>query len=521
MVVAQRGRPAGPSDSTMAKAREVTARHAVLSATMTATEAVATIAAERGVETSTVWDWLGRARGSLTVVGTDAPAPEAAPRPKPRMSQRTLVYRAVIAMRLINVFRLLGEAVALFWLAAVMEIHELGDGEPLTFGGPGDAYRTRREFAEAAGRTEAELEDLLYRGLLASTDGGGIDLPVRFGLRPRERLGGNLVMGAGMAAPGPARPSRNAPDPRQTSLPPMGMPAPRGPSDSGNIQTDDSGNNPASLEQSQPEPGENPDVDSGNIQADDSGKNAVASAEKGTTTTTEERESLLGGGGLVTAGMGEARDAPGADSGKIPGADSGNIPPDDSGKNAAPPPHVALATELAVLVGRPAQPTPVELETVRGWLSDGASPELIRDAVRTRMARKNAPPTPALGYFNDRVREFMARPASAPAAAAPVTPPSPEDAAIRARVLPSSAAWARDGGCPFPPGFLTFREAVTTGRGPLAHHWVDFWDAWDAAGRPGRARPPDFTLLATDPAAFETELLGCEEELTAPDAPDG
>ncbi len=100
------------------------------------------------------------------MVNSDLPAAgEApAPKPKPRMTQRTLLHRAWIAMCMINVFRLLGDAVAMFWLRTVLEIHELGEGNGLSFGEPGDAYRSRREFAEAAGRTEAELDDLVHRG---------------------------------------------------------------------------------------------------------------------------------------------------------------------------------------------------------------------------------------------------------------------------------------------------------------------------------------------------------------------
>jgi hypothetical protein len=495
-----RGRPRGPAEATQSKAREILARHEGRGDGVSATESVEAIAAQEGVATATVWNWISDARGKFTVVDSESSAAgEApAPKPKPRMTQRTLLHRAWIAMCMINVFRLLGDAVAMFWLRTVLEIHELGEGNGLSFGEPGDAYRSRREFAEAAGRTEAELDDLVHRGLLAALAGGGIDLPFRFGLRPREPVGGNLMFaGAGSIPPITPRAGRGF-DPRQGNLPPMGMPGPRQAddsrnnqsADSRNNQSDDSRNNPGFL-------GESGSADSRNIHL------AGGESTEKNNNNTEESESF--GVVVETAGTGEAD----ADSSEIPAGDSRNNPP-----------WVALTAELIGLVGRPGHGTPAEMSVVRGWLDAGIGPNVIRETIRELMARKRHPHSPSLAYFDVRVRDMGAA-QPAPAALAPAAALSPEEHALRALLKPANDAWVADRSCPFPPDPASFKAAVAAGHGPLAHRWLAVWVAWHAAGRPRDGRPPHFTMLPRSPGTFEADLIACEDELTAPDTPGG
>jgi hypothetical protein len=408
-----RGRPRGLSEPTMAKARDILARHEARVDGVSATESVETIAIQEGVTPTTVWSWISAGRGKPTAVepGSSALSPSPA-KPRPRMTQRSLLHRAWIASDRIRVFKQLDCSSRVFWLNAVLEIAELSDdGTSLSFGQFGDAYQSREEFVRAAGRTEADLDDLVRRGLFLEAE-GGIALPYRFGLRPREPIAGSVAFAPSLDGPVPVSRPGKSPDPRQGNLPPMGLPSTQATADSSFIRTSDSSNNRSDSSENGQDSGRNPDSDSSN--------NRLAGGEKGTTTTTTtQEESLLGGGGLVTAGGGEAAN--------LAGVDSSNNP----SETPADPPWLTLAAELVSLVGRPSQPTPAEIEHVRGWLTDGATPDLIRDAVRSRMKREKAPTMPALGYFNDRVREFIAAanaPRPVPTAVAARTPDAPEKA---------------------------------------------------------------------------------------------
>ena len=377
-VARARGRPPGAADTTLAKARDILAAHETNCGTMTATASVELLAAEEKVSTGTIWNWVSPSR---------APAPQ--PRPRPRMSQRAVLYRAWIAMHTINVFRALGGSIPLFWLGTVLEIHELGEGDGLSFGLPGNAYRSREEFARAAGHTETELDDLIDRGLLLGLAGGGIDLPYRFGLRPREPIGGD-------AAPG--RPPKLQPrtDPRQAHLPPMGLPSMK---DSGFNRADSSENTPPDSSEIR-----------GMTQAkmpSDSGENPASRAELSSSSSSKESDLSLGGGGQEAASA----------------SDAGNDSNENDSKLNTALPYISLAAELAVLAGRGDQPKPFELNAVKGWLEEGTTPERAREVVRSRMARPNPPDRPPLTYFTGALRDRLLEP---PVVSAPRLAPVPE-----------------------------------------------------------------------------------------------
>jgi hypothetical protein len=500
-----RGRPRGPAEATMAKARQILAAYERQGSS---SDAVNAISLAEDASTSWVWRMIALARGAPTAVSPDGEVSdvEDSPKPRPRMSQRMILHRAWIAMRLINVFRLLGDAIALFWLNTALEIHELGDGDGLSFGEPGDAYRSRREFAEAAGRTEAELDDLVHRGLLAEVEGGGIDLPWRFGLRPREPAGGNLVAGPIGAAP--RRGPRREPDARQGNLPPMGMPSARAPADSTNIQNSDSTN----IRSDSTENSRNFTA----ILVADSTNIPGSRASAASAAVAFDSSSISSSNSLLDPRAGDSTKNAGPDSSLIR-PDSSEIPA-DTGAEAT---GVAIRLLTAAKIER--APSPKEIGVVRQWRTRGIPEPLILAVIAGTLGRQTGVVRPtSLLYFTKGIDEAWAEASrGGPAPPAPVTPAAPvsaEDQALRALIKASNDAWASDKACPFPPSLASFKVAIAAGLGALAHRWAEYWAAWDTAGRPGRAKPPDFTVLGTRPVEFEGDLERAEEELTAPEA---
>jgi hypothetical protein len=103
------------------------------------------------------------------------------------VKQDVLLHRAWLASQRLGLSRLIGGAATMFWLEIVVEIHRCGDGISLGFGRRGDAYRSRSEFVKLYGFTDADLALLIERGLLVELEDGGVALPDRWGLRPKER----------------------------------------------------------------------------------------------------------------------------------------------------------------------------------------------------------------------------------------------------------------------------------------------------------------------------------------------
>jgi hypothetical protein len=107
--------------------------------------------------------------------------------PPLRLTEPKLAHHAVLAMRRDTRLQAFDPAKKLFWLDCVMEIHALGDDGGLAFGADGDPFETHAEFAIALGGKPDDLEHFLRRGLLLRLPDGGIDLPVKIGLKPKER----------------------------------------------------------------------------------------------------------------------------------------------------------------------------------------------------------------------------------------------------------------------------------------------------------------------------------------------
>lgn len=504
------------TESTTAKAREILALYE-------REVPVETIAERTGFSPSWIWHLISVARGTPTEVEPDGSGSGTASNlEKPaarslRMTERMIAYRAVFALNNVPVFRALGGATAMFWLRAVVEIHQTGDADGLTFGGRGDRYRSSGEFLSLLGGTESDLQDLLHRGLLLDLEGGGLDLPYDLGLRPRERAGGKsraaaATGGAGPGgAPAPPRVPRNAPDPRQLHFGPTGLPRPQTRGDSPENTGDSSENRPGGV----PENASN--------FAGVGGESGLAGGESNNNNT-EESESNLGVV-VETAGVSGPM-AGGADSTEIRSGDSTNNdstnnPGNDSTNNPGTPtadtPWVPLAADLLVLAGRSGHPSAAELNAVRGWLVAGVAPAVIRDAVRDIMGRKRHPIAPVLTYFDVRVRELAASPASWPAAAppsAPATPPSPEDLALQERDRRLMTFWNDDRSCPLP---RAFQAACSAGLEEAAHRWLAAWTAYQDASKPRDGRPPEWAEYVAAPAAHEAAMLEAEAFLTAPD----
>ncbi len=196
------GRPRGAIPETLQRDREILALCDQGVTTAAIMERV-------GVSRTEVYRALSRARCAPVEVQPETEEPK----PKPRMSERTLVHRAVSAMMRIRAFLTLDAELRDFWLRVVMEIREIAaNGTDLSFGNPGDLYLSRGQFAGVFGKSEVDLDRLLRPGFLLDMEGGGIGLPMHFGLRPREKRAGT---------PG----GRGSPDLRQMSFPPLGMPS--------------------------------------------------------------------------------------------------------------------------------------------------------------------------------------------------------------------------------------------------------------------------------------------------------
>jgi hypothetical protein len=461
---------------------------------------------------------LTKRRVNQLLAGETDDEPEQTPRPKPRMTKRTLAARAALAMYEVPALREPGMPGA-FWLRVVVAIHQDKDATQLTFGRRGDLYGSRAAFLSLIGGTEADLAELFHRELLEEAEGGGVALPYRFGLRPGERPADALTSAR------PSRPSSIPSDPRQMPLPAAVMGGGSGVPEG--IKFPTSGNEVGN--------------EVGNLMPFSGSETADSRASATTTTTTtQESESLGSGSGSSSAGEAAAGVSfPGSlpETGvSLPTLPGGSLPevgneiaPERSSASGA----VALDRSWSAIVEyaneqgrRPYPPTEIDLAFGAEWRDiGGATPDLARRSIDTVMTRKPTPTVVTLGFFTPRIRQDAAKgrePRSTPSAGAtsstPAAPVSAEDQALRALIKLSNDAWASDKACPFPPSLASFKVAIAAGQGILAHRWVEYWAAWDSAGQPGRAKPPDFTVLGTRPAEFEADLERAEEELTNPES---
>ncbi len=103
---------------------------------------------------------------------------------------------------------------------------------------------------------------------------------------------------------------------------------------------------------------------------------------------------------------------------------------------------VALGMELAAMAGMDSARGQWNLQPVRGWLASGATPAMLREAVRRVSERPRYTPPGSLQYFAKAVAEVMAE-----------GQPKPLDTGAEARVAARSAAFAawQASGCMGPP----------------------------------------------------------------------
>jgi hypothetical protein len=331
-------------------------------------------------------------------------APESSPAPRVRMTRRTLLDRAWIAMHLDRRLWTMDGARRMFWLESVVTIHALGDSAGLGFGEYGSGFESRIEFASAHGGSEGDLDALFRRGLLLDLEHGGIGLPLNLGLKAKERAGGNLVPSRAGAEPG--RPTRHAgkaavPGQRSMLLGIAGgiQEAPRGnfQSDGGHV--------------------------GGNISTADgreAGNSAVAGVEisraSATTTTSIENLAYEGGGTSTRATPGNFRTGEDSQTG-------GNFPTEGNflglgnwRRNEPPRSGVPwLATELAGPAGVGLPLTPADLGLVEGWVQEAgrhgldakATEGLRRGVFDLVRGRDSCPEERALSYFAGPVQDAL------------------------------------------------------------------------------------------------------------------
>jgi len=382
-------------DATRAKAREV-------AALVDQNWPVAAIAERQGLTERRVRQLLAIAAADGSSAAADEPEPakqpENLPAPRARMTRRTLLDRAWIAMHLDRRLWTMDGARRMFWLEVVVTIHALGDSGGLGFGEHGSGFESRAEFASAHGGSDADLEALFRRGLLLDLEGGGIGLPPDLGLKARERAGGNLV--PSRAGSAPVRPTRNAGKaavPGQRSML-LGI--------AGGVREAPGGNFHADGEHV----GGN--ISTGN--GSEAGNSAVAGAEislaPATATTSIEKLAYEGGSPGTRATDGNfRRDEDSPPDGNFPGL--GNFPSGEKPRSGLP----WLAIELAGPAGVALPLTAADLGLVQGWVQEAArvgldakaTEGLLRGVFDLVRSRDSCPEAPTLSYFSGPVQDAL------------------------------------------------------------------------------------------------------------------
>jgi len=388
-------------DTTRAKAREV-------AALVAQNWPVPAVAERLGLTERRVRQLLAIAAsdGSSAEVSEKEPAkqPENPPVTRARMTRRTLLDRAWIAMHLDRRLWTMDGAKRMFWLESVVTIHELGGSTGLEFGEYGSGFESLAEFASAHGGSEADLEALFRRGLLLELEDGGIGLPANLGLKPRERAGGNLVPSRMGSAP--VRPTRNAGKaavPGQRSML-LGIPGGVREAPGGNLRDDC-------------------EHVGGNISTGDchdAGNSAVAGGEispaRATATTSIEKLAYEGGSPGTRATEGNFRtDEDLQSDGNFPGLGNflglGNFPNSERPRSGLP----WLAIELAGPAGVALPLTAADLGLVQGWVQEAArvgldakaTEGLLRGVFDLVRSRESCPEAPALSYFAGPVQDAL------------------------------------------------------------------------------------------------------------------
>jgi hypothetical protein len=346
---------------------------------------------------------------------------EARPRKPPplRLTERALAHHAVLAIRRDTRLRAFDPAKKLFWLDCVMEIHALGDDAGLAIGADGDPFETHHEFATALGGKADDLEHFLRRGLLKRLPDGGIDFPLRIGLRPKER--------ARAALPGSGE---------QPLAQPFGSPCDDENEDAESLRTNKT-IPPISLSESTvkypqfhyPEDSEIPSI---SLSGSKLARAAFAAAN-----ALKKGESL------------SSSSSNGSRAGEDSEIRQFHCPPDsekDSDINSQRTCLADLTQELAVLAKLSRPPNADDLGTVQGWADQGDTPDNMRDVIRIKRGQINGKAITALAYFNDAMADARKKrkgEAAAPTAAAalPAAPDEVEEAPIVGSDI--AACWAR------------------------------------------------------------------------------
>lgn len=327
-----------------------------------------------------------------------ATPPESPPAPRARMTRRTLLDRAWIAMHLDRRLWTMDGARRMFWLESVVTIHALGDGAGLGFGECGDGFESRAEFASAHGGSEADLDALFRRGLLLDLEDGGIGLPPNLGLKVREKAGGNLVPSRAGAAPDrPTRHAGKAAVPGQRSML-LGI--------AGGIQDAPGGN----FQSDGGHVGGNISVGDGREAGNSTAAGAEISLAGATSTTTIEKLAYEGGSGGTSATDRNFRIGEDSRSeGNFLGL--GNFLNGERPRSGPP----RFADELACPAGVALPLSPADLGLVEGWLQEGArlgldakaAEGLLRGVFELVRLRDSCPVEPALSYFNGPVQDAL------------------------------------------------------------------------------------------------------------------
>lgn len=459
-----------------------------------------------------------------------------ATRPSSRLTERTLVHRALLAMR--TDYRLLSSPAAeqLLWLKSVQAIHALGDGHGLGFGQRGDGFKSRAEFAAALGGSDADLEALMDRGLLVDLEEDGIDLPSNIGLKPRPKTGGSPQRQPEPVMPTVAsRPNGKASVPVQRSML-LGI---LGGATDGTKDASNPIFGPNFTVAKGKEFGAGPNfaseiLVSSQISSQIPTKDLDSDAAISTTTTTNQVIDSIGssgGNGSQGHAGGQNLEAP------ENLVDRQNLENLDAVAAAPPitPPWVSVAAELARLVGLSRPPTVAEGLLVQRWLN-GFDAETIRGIIRVMMERPKFPLEPSLSYFDDKITgeirksEAAARErekqrlttANRPGAAgksgmAVVPTRSVADQALDARLLALAHRYTEAPSGRRPPTRAEYDRLCVQWKPADALRWVTAQEAWWAAGAPLDVDLPEFRAFVERPNFHADDMAAAEAACAPPE----
>jgi hypothetical protein len=453
-------------------------------------------------------------------------APAKAPKP---YSARTLLWRAWLVAHMHPPASMLPAEPKLFWLRAVQAVATTEDGVCLRYGESG--YFDRADFCAMHGVTEAELDLLVKRRLLAELDDGegGIALPKGLGLVPRERSFRPPLPFGFEASPKGVQPRAAGPGRPVAGQSEMLHAFPGGRANGAEAGAGEGKSGPDLYSQDDCETPLKSDFYSQNYDCEtptEGGENACDIPPGDVARTAAAAAKSQESNGLSSSSstlFPRAREKADCEN----DCESPEKRTEINLKRIADVDLAvkALGEDLARLAKLPTPLNSEELAAVAGWQQAGLTREAMISVVTKVVQRPKRPAKlNTLVYFTGamadeiaRLRKIGASPPQQPAAE-PAAPVSAEDRAILDVIRVPAAAWNADHTCPFPPTLPSFKAAVARGAGPLAHQWLNVFGLWDEAGRPEIGKPPDFTKLASERAMFERDLSSAEDELTDPGA---